>query len=180
MNVNERILNAHVTKTLDEALLELSLYKDGKLVASGDGKLSVSADGRLQLEMDADTIPFNNSDPALRGAIIPDKEFCEIKATTRDNLTFKANKLFAETISSHIDKPAHAHFEPGQVTLLSPVSPQLYSSFDVFMAPFECDFFNRHCADGETNPVFGDNVSGQWLLVETAEIAIGLRKESDL
>jgi hypothetical protein len=74
MTVKERILNAHATKTLDEALLELSLFKDGKLVASGEGKLSVSVNGRLQIDVNAETMPFN-FDFSSRGTIIPEKDF---------------------------------------------------------------------------------------------------------
>jgi hypothetical protein len=178
MTVKERILNAHATKTLDEALLELSLLKDGKPVASGEGKLTISVNGRLQIEVNAETIPFN-FDFSSRGTIISEKEFFEITAKTRDNLTFRANRLYAKNISRSIDEPAHALFEPAQVTFLLNATPQPHSSFDVFIPPFDIDFYNQHSTDGIMNPVYGDNVPGPWLSVETAETVVGLRKDSD-
>jgi hypothetical protein len=178
MTVKERILNAHATKTLDEALLELSLYKDGKLVASGEGKLSVSVNGRLLIDVNAETMPFN-FDFSSRGTIIPEKDFFEMTAKTRDNLTFKANRLYAKNNFRSIDEPAHALFEPAQVTFLLNATQQPYSSFDVFIAPFEIDFYNRRSDGGITNPLFGDNVSGPWFTAETAETAVGLRENSN-
>lgn len=179
MTVKERILNAHATKTLDETLLELSLFKGGKLVASGEGKIFLSVNGRLQIEVTAETMPSN--DFSSRGTIIQEKDFFEITAKTQDGLTFKANKLYANSISRLIDHPTRAVFENVQeVTFSLRDTPQTHSSFDVFITPFECDFFNRHCVGGKiTNPVFGDNVAGYWLSVETTEIAVGLRKDSD-
>lgn len=179
MTVRERILNAYVAKSLDETLLELSLFKDGKLITSGEGNLSVNANGRLQIEVNAENIPFDFgfSSP---GTIIPDEKFWEITAKTHDNLILKAGRLYAKTIFNSIDKPARALFEPNQITFVSQETQQIYPSFDVFITPFDCDFFNRQSVGGEIkNPVFGDNVSGQWFSVETTEIVIGLRKDSD-
>jgi hypothetical protein len=179
MTVKERILNAYATKNLDEALLELSLFREGKLIASGDGRLSVSASGRLQIEVNAEAIPFN-FDFSSPGTIIPDEKFCEITAKTHDNLKFKANRLYAKTVFNSINKPARALFEPSEITFSSEAIQQACSSFDVFITSFDCDFFNRHSVGGEIkNPVFGDNLSGQWFSVETVEMAIGLRNDSD-
>lgn len=178
MTVKEHILNAHAAKTLDEELLELSLLQDGKVISTGTGKLSVSLDGRLQIAVNAEYIPFLFN-PASIGVIIPDKELFGISAKTRDNLIFKAERAYAKHISNAINKPAQAIFEAGRVTFISNVTPQPQSSLDAFIIPFDCDFPNRRCADGETNPVFGDIVSGFWFTIETAETVIGLRKDSD-
>lgn len=178
MTVKENLLNAHATKTLDEELLDLSLLQNGKVMSSGNGKLFVSPDGRLQIEVNAEYLPFPFR-LTTPGMIISENEFFEINAKTRDNLTLKASRLYAKNTSHGINKPAQILFETGQVTFLSNVTTQAQSSFDVYISPFDCNFLNRSCADGEANPVFGDNVSGLWLSIETAEMVIGLRKDSD-
>lgn len=173
--VMERILKAHATKTLSEPLLELTLSKGGKAVATGEGKLSVKADGCLQIDVNAASIPFN-FDPLVRGAMIPADQFYEINARTSDNLIFTASKVYTKSISADIKAGSRAIFEPGQVKLLAPIDQLNNSSFEVLMTPFEWDFVNCKCKVGEVNPVFGDRVDGFWLSEETEDAAIGLRK----
>ena len=178
MNPKERILAAHAAKTLAEPLSALSLYLDGKHVASGEGKLSSSTNGKLTIEVTADGIPFN-MDMLPKGTIVPDSECYAIEAKTLDGIGFSAKELHAQNVAYKRNERDHAVFEPNQVRLVYAERANGGGWFEAFVTPFDCRIFNRVCRNGETNAVFGDRVSGRWFSLETAEAAIGLRKESD-
>ncbi|HKW29868.1 MAG TPA: hypothetical protein VJT54_11060 [Verrucomicrobiae bacterium] len=176
----QRILEGHAKKVLDEKLLVLSIFKGDQCIASGEGQLTTNASGRLHIAVQAESIPFIYDPATPPGQIIPDKEFWKITAKTSDNQTFEAARLHANHFSYKVGELASATFEPRQVKFSLAPTPPSHLSFDLFFAPFEFDFFGRYCRDGIENPVFGDNIPGAWLSVETEEAIVGLRKESEL
>jgi hypothetical protein len=180
MNVfMQRVLEAHARKVLDEKLLELSIFKGDQCIASGEGELTTNASGRLHIAVQAESIPFIYDPATPPGKIIPDKEYWKISAKTRDNVIFEATKLYPKEVSNHVTEVASASFEPQQVKFLLNPTPPSHLSFDFFFAPFDFDFLSGRSTQGNVNSVFGDNVSGAWLSVETDEAIVGLRKESE-
>jgi hypothetical protein len=180
MNVfMQRVLEEYAKKVLDEKLLELSIFKGDQCIASGEGQLTTNENGRLHITVQAESIPFIFDPATPPGKVIPDKEYWKITAKTQKNIFFGAAKVYPKQVSNHVTEPASASFEPNQVKfLLKPTSPS-HLSFDLFFAPFDFDFFNRRCTQGNINPVFGDNISEAWLSVETDEAIVGLRKDSE-
>jgi len=172
-------LEAHARKALDEELLELSIFRGDKCIASGKGKLTTNASGRLHIAVQAESIPFIYDPATPPGKIIPDTEYWKINAKTRDNVMFEATRLYPIEVSNHLTEPASAIFEPKTVKFLFNPSTPSRSSFDLFFAPFDFDFFSRRCTHGNINSVFGDNVSEDWLSVGTDEAIVGVRKESE-
>jgi hypothetical protein len=180
MNISmQRVLEAYAKKVLDEKLLELSIFKGDQCIASGEGQLTTNANGRLHIAVQAESIPFIYDPATPPGKVIPDKEYWKITAKTRENISFEAAKVYPKQVSNHITEAASASFEPNQVKFILKPTPPSHLSFDLFFAPFDFDFFNRRCIQGNVNPVFGDNVSGAWLSVETDEAIVGMRKDSD-
>jgi hypothetical protein len=120
----QRILEAHARKTLDEKLLELSIFKGNQCIASGEGQLTTNAGGRLHIAVQAESIPFIYDPATPPGKMILDKEYWKITAKTQDNVSFEAKKLYPKQVSNHIAEPASASFEPRQVKfLLNPALP---------------------------------------------------------
>lgn len=175
----QRVLEAYAKKTLDEKLLELSIFKGDQCIASGEGQLTTNASGRLHIAVQAASIPFIYDPATPPGKIIPDKEYWKITGKTKDNVSFEATKLYPKQVSNHITEPASASFEPCQVKfLLKPTAPS-HLSFDLFFAPFDFDFFGGCHTQGNVSLAFDDNVSGAWLSVETDDTILGLRKNSE-
>jgi len=175
----QRVLEAHARKVLDEKLLELSIFKGDQCIASGEGQLTTNASGRLHIAVQAESIPSIYDPATPPGKFIPDNDYWKITARTQENISFEANKVYPKQISKHESEAASASFEPNQVKFLLSTTPPGQLSFDLFFAPFDFDFFNRRCTQGNVNPVFGDNVSVAWLSVETDEAIVGLRKDSE-
>jgi hypothetical protein len=175
----QRVLEAHARKVLDEKLLKLSIFKGDQCIASGEGQLTTNASGRLHIAVQAESIPSFYDPARPPGKFIPDKDYWKITARTQENIFFEANKVYPNTISKHESEAASADFEADQVKFLLSTTPPGQLSFDLFFAPFDFDFFNRCCTQGNVNPIFGDNVSVAWLSVETDKTIVGLRKDSE-
>ncbi|MGA2241194.1 MAG: hypothetical protein ABSH11_04055 [Verrucomicrobiota bacterium] len=178
VDVKDRILKDHVNRTLNEPLLELSLSHKNKLIASGAGTLSVDTDGRLLIEAIADSIPIDFDFRSLEGSVIGEDDFCQIKAKVGNDFFLNAEKLYPKKISRHLHESDRILFSPATVTLSSDAMSNPTARLDALITPFEEYIFNRHCHNGETNPIFGDCKGGAWLGIEKPEVAIGLRKEA--